>query len=274
MGKLLHKLIQGILPPCVFTSFLKPRASSRRLPYAKLRQSIPAPSPESRSSSSSPRSADHAPACLMEIEQSTYYYSYSEDDQEKENRSMAGAGHGETPPVSTGCGNSYDEGSHHYILKESQHGIHNPHLSHLCQCQKHEEIGQNDKPLREGCKRKSSVSDEGDDGIETNDDCGGGDSNKPKRQKRESVGCQLPECISEIVGRGSAIVLYSYQEPHNAFRESMVDMIVSNGLWDSSKQESLLLCYLTLNDPHLSTTICASFLQALKDLHAELIGYP
>ncbi|MCO5553802.1 hypothetical protein L7F22_007328 [Adiantum nelumboides] len=276
MGKVLHKLIHGILPSCVFTSFLKPKASSRRLPYLKLRQSVSTPAAASPQSPSSP---DHGLA--MEIEQGTYYYSYSEDD----NGNLSMAGYGEPSPVSierTASDSPHNGNSCcQYISEEFQHGIHHHHHCH-CICQQHEDFGQQyddsqhdrqhvhcGKLRGDRYKRKSFALDEWDDEIERNN----GGNVKPKRQKTANVSYELPECISEIVGRGRAIVQYSYnlQEPQHAFRESMVDMIVSNGLWDESRQESLLLCYLTLNDPHLCTTICASFFQALEDLHSSLV---
>lgn len=87
-----------------------------------------------------------------------------------------------------------------------------------------------------------------------------------KRKKREKeVSCELPKSLCEMVGASSAVVRYSH-DPHHELWESMVDMIVSNGLWEATNLEFLLFCYLSLNEPHLHQIIEMTFLQVLQDL--------
>mgnify|MGYP002775182256 CR=1 FL=1 len=77
----------------------------------------------------------------------------------------------------------------------------------------------------------------------------------------------LPPSICGVVGDGRAIVKHS-EDPQMEFWESMVEMIVGNGLSaDMATLQFLLSCYLSLNDPHLHYTIHKSFLRALNDLH-------
>ncbi|KAI5068745.1 hypothetical protein GOP47_0017090 [Adiantum capillus-veneris] len=124
-----------------------------------------------------------------------------------------------------------------------------------------------------GLKRKSRSlqSEDGEDDVEEEEDIdwGGGDINRWawKRWKGEKgmMSCELPEGICSIVGNGRAVVKQSL-EPHFTLWESMVEMIVGNGLWELGNLEFLLYCYLSLNEPHLHPIIQSSFLRVLKDL--------
>ncbi|KAH7291963.1 hypothetical protein KP509_29G044100 [Ceratopteris richardii] len=87
-----------------------------------------------------------------------------------------------------------------------------------------------------------------------------------KRKGDNGLVCyDLPQSISSIVGNGRAVVKQSL-DPQHALWESMVEMIVGNGLWELGNLEFLLYCYLSLNEPHLHPIIQSSFLQALRDL--------
>lgn len=86
-----------------------------------------------------------------------------------------------------------------------------------------------------------------------------------KAKKTAMVSAELPECLCEVVGESSAVVKYA-EDPHKELWESMVEMIVGNGLWELGSLECLLYCYLSLNPPTLHDLIEETFLSVLKDL--------
>ncbi|KAI4302647.1 hypothetical protein MLD38_038367 [Melastoma candidum] len=78
---------------------------------------------------------------------------------------------------------------------------------------------------------------------------------RPRRTGHESNG----KC------RGFAVVKSSL-DPWKDFRESMVEMIVENGIKDSKGLEELLACYLSLNSEEYHEVIVAVFKQIWCDL--------
>lgn len=141
------------------------------------------------------------------------------------------------------------EEQHYKILYHDLLGL--KRKSQYLQEEEEEEMGE-EEPDGGGSRRSSS-----------NDLTGWG--RKRTKGERGRTSCELPESICGVVGNGRAVVKHS-QNPHMALWESMVEMIVGNGLWDLGSLEFLLFCYLSLNEPHLHPIIQSSFLQALQDL--------
>eukprot|EP00250_Pteridium_aquilinum_P029143 c3860_g1_i1 orf=260-811(+) len=81
MGKLLHKLLHGILPAWLYTGFRR-----KKLLHFRLRHGIHFISASKSSAPTSPYSSSplntELVALLMDMDQDTYYYSQSEDEQE------------------------------------------------------------------------------------------------------------------------------------------------------------------------------------------------
>lgn len=86
-----------------------------------------------------------------------------------------------------------------------------------------------------------------------------------KANKAGAISAELPDCLCEVVGDTNAVVKY-VEDPDQELWESMVEMIVGNGLWELHNLECLLYCYLSLNDSPLHHTIERTFLRVLCDL--------
>ncbi|MCO5578973.1 hypothetical protein L7F22_032824 [Adiantum nelumboides] len=196
------------------------------------------------------QSADKEHKELQHMQEAINYYAQSVNEKHKE------------------CQHMQEAPNYHAQLNDEKHKD-LQHMSQETQWDYHETVYQE----MLGFKRKSrslQSSDEGnDDDEELEEGRGAGDVKRWvwKRRKGEKglMSCELPQSICSIVGNGRAVVKQSL-EPHLALWESMVEMIVGNGLWELGNLEFLLYCYLSLNEPHLHPIIQSSFLQVLKDL--------